>query len=147
MKWIVTVICLVLAVFILPVFISPVSRIHPEHKVAVDRAMKVVDAMASHYKEFGQWPAGGHADIIKALRGDNPKGIVFLDVPDEFVTSNGELADPWGTPYRLSVDQKTKRATVQSAGPDRRFQRPNEKRSDDVSSTSAAEGGIPGLAF
>jgi hypothetical protein len=148
MKWIVSAIaCLILAVFIMPVFLTPASRHSPEGRQAAARGMKVVDAMTRHYKEYGEWPAGSHADVIKTLRGENAKGIVFLEVAHGSVTESGELVDPWGTPYRLSIDQRTRRATVHSAGPDRTFQPVHERADDYVSSQGAAAGGIPGLPF
>jgi hypothetical protein len=136
-----------MAVFLLPAFVTPATHVSPEHKQAAARGVKVVSALTQYYKEFGEWPAGEHADVIKTLRGDNPKGIVFLDVPSGSVTDSGELADPWGTPYRLSIDQRTHRATVHSAGPDGRFQSVGERSDDYVSSQGAGAGGIPGLPF
>ena len=148
MKWIVSVLaCLILAVLIFPAFIAPPHHNTTERKQAAARGMKLVDALARHYKEYGQWPAGEHVDVIKTLRGENPKGIVFLDVPQANVTERGELSDPWGTPYRLSIDRRTRRAMVHSAGPDRRFQ-PHHERSDDyIASQGATAAGIPGLPF
>jgi hypothetical protein len=139
--------CLMLAVFILPVFLTPATHNNAERKEAAARGMKVFDALTRHHKEYAKWPAGGHAEMIKTLRGDNPKGIVFLDVPHESVTNSGELTDPWGTPYRLSIDQRSRRVTVHSAGPDRRFQPLHERSDDYVSAQGAAGGGLPGLPF
>jgi hypothetical protein len=67
---------------------------------------------------FGGNPVGTNPEITKALQGDNPKHLNFLKPDGNRVNANGELVDPWGTPYffhQLSaLDME-----IRSAGPDR----------------------------
>jgi hypothetical protein len=67
---------------------------------------------------FGGNPVGTNPEITKALEGDNPKHVNFLKADGNRVNANGELVDPWGTPYffhQLSGSE----TEIRSAGPDR----------------------------
>jgi hypothetical protein len=69
---------------------------------------------------FGGNPVGTNPEITRALAGDNPKHINFLKADGNRVNGQGELIDPWGTPYffhQLSGSEME----VRSAGPDRRM--------------------------
>ena len=62
-----------------------------------------------------------HPEITKALQGDNPKQINFLKPDDgNRVNGNGELVDPWGTPYFFHQLSATD-MEIRSAGPDRKM--------------------------
>jgi type II secretion system (T2SS) protein G len=52
-------------------------------------------------QEFAELPHGGSNDIVRALRGDNPKHIVFLSGGRS--TKIDEFLDPWGRPYEIRV--------------------------------------------
>lgn len=134
-----------LAILLFPVLITPPSRTSPERDQAEAEAKRISDAVTKYYQEYGEWPAGEQAHTIKAIGGDNPKAIVFLPVAENSLNANGEFRDPWGTPYRISIDRETHRVNVVSAGPDHVFQHANSRHRDDVS--SAAAGGVPGLEF
>jgi hypothetical protein len=72
------------------------------------------------YKEnYGEFPTGKGLDIIKRLRGNNPKRIDFLDWSGRATDANGRLLDEWGTPYLIS--SKREYYVIRSAGPDRQF--------------------------
>lgn len=87
------------------------------------RAETAVEAIRSAVQKFGATfggnPVGTNAEITRALNGDNPTHAVFLSgIPGQQINSNGELVDPWGTPYffhQLSGHDME----VRSAGPDR----------------------------
>jgi hypothetical protein len=69
--------------------------------------------------EFGENPVGNNAEITRALMGENPRHINFIQ-PDTGlqVNANGELVDAWGTPFffhQLSGQDME----IHSAGPDR----------------------------
>jgi hypothetical protein len=67
---------------------------------------------------FGENPVGTNPEITGALQGDNPKHINFLKQDGNRVNANGELVDPWGTPYffhQISGHEME----IRSAGPDR----------------------------
>jgi hypothetical protein len=68
---------------------------------------------------FGGNPVGTNPEITAALTGKNPKQINFLtDQPGACVNDNGELVDPWGTPYFFHQLSATE-MEVHSAGPDK----------------------------
>ena len=71
--------------------------------------------------EFGENPVGNNAEITRALMGENPRHINFIQ-PDTGlnVNANGELVDAWGTPFffhQLSAQVME----IHSAGPDRKM--------------------------
>jgi hypothetical protein len=72
------------------------------------------------YKEHvGAYPVGSNADIVKALKGQNPKSVIILVGRKNEVNPKGEFVDPWGTPLRIYFSDSG--VLVRSAGPNRRF--------------------------
>lgn len=69
-------------------------------------------------KHLGSNPVGENEEITAALRGKNPKHLVYLPDTGSFLNASGELIDRWGTPYffhSVAAD----RLDIRSAGPDR----------------------------
>ena len=67
---------------------------------------------------FGGNPIGTNPEITRALNGDNPRHVRFLQPDGNHVNEKGELVDPWGTPYffhQLSASEME----IRSAGPDK----------------------------
>jgi hypothetical protein len=67
---------------------------------------------------FGGNPIGTNPEITRALNGDNPRHVNFLQPDGNHVNEKGELVDPWGTPYffhQLSASEME----IRSAGPDK----------------------------
>jgi hypothetical protein len=83
-------------------------------------ARNVVEASKTYAQHFGSLPAGDEVAILKELRGQNSKGLVFLDVGLDSLDRSQSLVDPWQTPYRIDSDP-TNGITVKSAGANRRF--------------------------
>lgn len=74
----------------------------------------------NHYASmFGGNPVGTNPEITAALNGNNPKGANFIK-PEAGMRINeqGELIDPWGTPYFFHALSGTS-MEIHSAGPDR----------------------------
>jgi hypothetical protein len=75
-------------------------------------------AIHQYGEMFGGNPVGTNPEITSQLSGKNPKHINFLDADAGMrVNGNGELVDPWGTPYffhQLSGHDME----IHSAGPD-----------------------------
>ena len=140
----ITAVCLLLGLLIFPTAIQPAVRETPEEKQVSERAEKIAKAMEDYRAKLGHPPKGENSEVVAALRGRNPKDLVLLKIEDEALNERGEIVDPWRTPFLLSFDPKTKRARVESAGPNRRFDGAGS-RSDDYS--SGRRGGIPGLPF
>ena len=67
---------------------------------------------------FGENPVGTNEEITKALSGDNPKHINFLDAEAGRISAKGEWVDPWGTPWFFH-QLSARDMEIRSAGPDR----------------------------
>jgi hypothetical protein len=78
-------------------------------------------ALRDYREEYGSFPPGESSkEIADALFGKNPKKLAFLDNPRKrFTNSQGELIDPWGTPYHLIFTEDN--FEIKSAGADKRF--------------------------
>ncbi len=76
-------------------------------------------AIRNYGARFGGNPVGTNPEITRALAGDNPGRVKFLNPDDGMrVNANGELIDPWGTPYFFHQLSGTD-MEIHSAGPDR----------------------------
>lgn len=69
---------------------------------------QVASAVKAYALEYGRLPES--AEVIAALTGENPKGIVFFEAkqakgtPPKNGLSGGQLLDPWGNPYEVTLD-------------------------------------------
>lgn len=77
-------------------------------------------AVSQYHKMNGEYPSGDNVEVAKALMGQNTKKIVFVDWPKKQLGQSGELLDPWGTVYHVSVTIDGK-LDIRSAGKDRVF--------------------------
>ena len=76
--------------------------------------MQLVEAIRDYQREFHGPPPGDSHAILRALFGENSRGVRFLRARRH--DTAGELSDPWGTPYDVAVlPDGTVR--VRSAGP------------------------------
>jgi type II secretory pathway pseudopilin PulG len=71
--------------------------------------------------ENGDFPKGTRGEICRLLRGEsingqNPRKLDYVEALPTEMNGSGEFLDPWGEPYRISVDPKTR---VYSCGPNR----------------------------
>ena len=82
---------------------------------------KVAHAIRDYASMFGGNPVGTNPEITAALNGRNPRQANFIN-PDAGmrVNENGELVDPWGTPYFFHQLSGTE-MEIHSAGPDRKM--------------------------
>jgi len=72
------------------------------------------------YKEHvGSYPIGSNANVVKALKGQNPKSVIILVGRKNELNDKGEFVDPWGTPLRIYFSDNG--VLVRSAGPNKRF--------------------------
>jgi hypothetical protein len=79
----------------------------------MSRAIRQYGAM------FGGNPVGTNPEITRQLSGSNPKHINFINSEAGMrINENGELVDPWGTPYFFHQLSGTD-MEIHSAGPDR----------------------------
>lgn len=76
-------------------------------------------AVRQYGSMFGGNPVGNNAEITAQLGGKNPKHINFINADAGMrVNGNGELVDPWGTPYFFHQLSATD-MEIHSAGPDK----------------------------
>jgi hypothetical protein len=83
----------------------------------------VLENMSRAVRQYGQMfggnPVGTNPEITSQLTGNNPKHINFINAEAGIrVNENGELVDPWGTPYFFHQLSGTD-MEIHSAGPDR----------------------------
>jgi hypothetical protein len=92
--------------------------------------MENLFAALQKYKEYvGSYPVGSNADVVKALKGANPKSVIILVGRKNELNEKGEYIDPWGTPMRIYFSDLG--VLVRSAGPNRRFDDSNVQNADD----------------
>ena len=70
---------------------------------------------------FGGNPVGVNAEITSQLSGKNPKQVNFIRPEAGMrINAQGELVDPWGTPYFFHQLSGTE-MEIHSAGPDKKM--------------------------
>jgi hypothetical protein len=67
---------------------------------------------------LGENPVGTNAEIMRAINGYNAKQARIGAPPGQGLNNNGELVDPWGTPFFFHQVSRTE-MEIRSAGPDR----------------------------
>ena len=86
------------------------------------RAQELYSGMETYKNDFGKYPNGDNATIMKALCGDNPKGeqlFHFSDRSREHARNqNGQCVDGWGTAFQIDFSP-TNTVVIASAGPDK----------------------------
>ena len=84
-------------------------------------------ALKFYRQEYGDFPSGDNAAVVRALNGGNPRKMVFLPSPSRSFSSEcptvvlnrqGHAVDAWDTPFRLHLQDRIR---VESAGEDRTF--------------------------
>jgi hypothetical protein len=85
----------------------------------------VLENMARAVRQYGTMfggnPVGNNPEITSQLTGNNPKHISFINAGAGMrVNENGELVDPWGTPYFFHQLSGTD-MEIHSAGPDKKM--------------------------
>ena len=75
-------------------------------------------ALESYQSKYLVFPEGDAVEIVKALLGDNPEKIKFLDVRASDLSPAGEFLDPWKTPFAIKFSP-TNSFILSSAGKDK----------------------------
>jgi type II secretory pathway pseudopilin PulG len=91
-------------------------------RVAVlNQVSQIYTACQNYQIEYGTLPeTSENYRLKKILCGDNPRKIEFLSLKTGQINPNGEIIDPWGTPFRITFDSDSK-VHVISADPDKIF--------------------------
>jgi hypothetical protein len=90
---------------------------------------RIIAAMYQYQAQYGEYPAGDSRAIAHALCGQNPKKIVFVEPGSEHISPDGDLLDPWGTPFKIYLSGNE--ILVRSAGPNKHFDVSGDKDFDD----------------
>lgn len=78
-------------------------------------------AIRDYGSMFGGNPVGVNAEITSQLSGKNPKQVNFIRPEAGMrINAQGELVDPWGTPYFFHQLSGTE-MEIHSAGPDKKM--------------------------
>jgi len=78
-------------------------------------------AILAYQTEYGIPPeAASNFRLVKVLTGDNPRKIEFLSLKPSQLNPDGEIIDPWGTPFQIRAGADGK-VHMKSAGPDKTF--------------------------
>lgn len=94
-------------------------RIAPPNTPELAATLDKISLMFRDYRTVnGENPVGTNAEIMKALMGGNPRGATFGPPEGQLLNDQGELIDPWGTPYFFHQLDKDL-MEIHSAGPDR----------------------------
>jgi hypothetical protein len=85
--------------------------------------LNVVSSLVDSYRKiFLENPiAGTNAEVVTALTGKNPYGLVFIEPNHPAINENGEVTDRWGTPLRFHALSSQMPLEILSAGPDQAF--------------------------
>lgn len=87
---------------------------------ASQEAAELRAALIRYYRTFGEVPGSSRAKILfSALAGINSKGIMFFQAPYSRFNPEGELVDPWRSPYQIDLKDPYN-PKVYSFGPDQR---------------------------
>ncbi|MDQ3620967.1 MAG: hypothetical protein M3463_00535 [Verrucomicrobiota bacterium] len=80
--------------------------------------------LTEYFRTFNKWPVGGNREVTSALLRDEEKKQGFIGWSKSSLNSDGELLDPWGTPYYIEIggeNIKGEEIKIRSAGPNRLF--------------------------
>ena len=93
----------------------------PVNESAFDDVQSVGTLLEEYRRAFGAMPMGELNDeIVRRLQNENPKGVAVLPKSHPAISTDGELLDRWGTPYRFHPESGWE-MTVRSAGPDKKM--------------------------
>jgi hypothetical protein len=82
--------------------------------------ISLTSALNGYRAQYGEYPVGDNATVLKALRAQNPKGLLFLDIDPRSLDEHGSFIDPWRKPYFIETTP-TNGISIRSAGPNRCF--------------------------
>ena len=97
---------------------------------SIDSVTNALGGALSDYKvEFGSFPEGDSRSVSKALQGDNPKHKRFIALRHNEISPDGDILDPWGTPYLFYFSGDL--PLIRSAGENRQLDDSTSRHFDD----------------
>jgi hypothetical protein len=100
-------------IMILPAFRSAQIDSNRSFYVARAEMWDVATALNKFETTYKEFPLGKEAAIFKALYGSNSGNFIFLS--RGITNSDGQMLDPWKTPYQIQFFQETN-FVIRSAG-------------------------------
>ena len=102
---------------------SPVPALNPGGPGALSQAaqsdvVRVRHMIADYHTLMGENPVGTNAEIMKQMTGGNARQATLGPPDGTSLNAQGELIDPWGTPYFFHQLNRDK-MEIRSAGPDK----------------------------
>ena len=92
--------------------------------ISLRRAEELYFGLETYKNDFGNFPVGDNAAVMKMLCGDNPKGAQlfhFSDRSREHAKNwRGQCVDGWGTAFQIDFSP-TNNPVIRSAGLDKAF--------------------------
>lgn len=134
MKSAVTVILVAGAIFVVFALLFPSVSDGPDRRSATKNDVTQIAVALQQFKsEYGNYPTGSENQLIAILQGNNPKKIVFIELPKKQFDKSGNFIDQWGTPYRIDTSDLDSKPKVWSFGKNKKDDRGAE-HTDDVAS-------------
>lgn len=94
-------------------------------------SMTLRNALMRYKKHFGAFPAGDTRAMIRAIHGENPDLVNFIEWGNQNVVSpQGDIFDSWGTPLKFYFSSDE--VLFRSAGKNRVFDHNHGKTGDDL---------------
>jgi hypothetical protein len=90
----------------------------------------IASAVKNYQSELNEEPPVEEEQFFDALRGNNPRGIVFLSLPSYNISDSGMITDFWGNPYQVFFGSDG--WLIRSSGPDGAFTEYTSRHCDDI---------------
>ncbi len=88
----------------------------------------LVEIFHKYKKYVGEYPKGNHAEIARALQGENQKKVILI-LKKSDLNLKSEIVDPWGTPLKIYFANKE--VLIRSTGPNKQFEDSKTDGGDD----------------
>jgi type II secretory pathway pseudopilin PulG len=108
----------ILVIMLFPA-IGTTGRPNQQQKAIIEMRL-IGGALQTYRNETGNYPTGQTENILQQLRGTNASGGHYLLHPYRQGYSTNDYVDPWGTPYRIEVEDEI-HFVILSAGKNREF--------------------------
>ena len=79
----------------------------------------LITALELYKNDFGSFPSGDNAQIMRAISGENIKKKAYIESSQDSKNPQGELLDPWRTPYLILITDS--QPVIASAGSAKNF--------------------------
>lgn len=91
----------------------------PKSEVAI-WSSQIQAACLGYKTEYGKFPPSENRQLVPLLLGNNPRKIPFIEFPPKYLSKDGEVLDPWGTPFHITY-RANDLVVIESAGSDALF--------------------------